>query len=224
MSTSASANVVRGVSTWHGSAMTYQFFRPVPARYGLEACQHRIPVHEAANASAPSPHGRPRLRRRDQRDQQGRPLRLRGQGHEGGAVGPSQRQEDAQRRSGFTTAYQRAMPDFVAQLRFDLAGRAVRYLSDRGVVYTEDVAMVSDRPWAQLELVHEQWLPAPLAVAERQLIQRPQESSALGRRQGTAVPAGIGAAHDQHGQEALAVFLDSHVFRQMPALHGFASK
>ncbi|MGP3962759.1 protein kinase domain-containing protein [Nonomuraea sp. 3N208] len=51
-----------------------------------------------------------------------------------------------QRRSSFTTVYQRAMPDFVAQLRFDLAGRAVRFLSDRGVVYTEDVAMVFDRP------------------------------------------------------------------------------
>ncbi|MEV0143886.1 helix-turn-helix domain-containing protein [Nonomuraea sp. NPDC050733] len=51
-----------------------------------------------------------------------------------------------QRRSGFTTAYQRAMPDLVAQLRFDLAGRAVRYLSGSGVVHTEDVAMVFDRP------------------------------------------------------------------------------
>ncbi|MGP3911697.1 WD40 repeat domain-containing protein, partial [Nonomuraea sp. 10N515B] len=51
-----------------------------------------------------------------------------------------------QRRSGFTTAYQRAMPDLVAQLRFDLAGRTVRYLNDSGVVYTEDVAMAFDRP------------------------------------------------------------------------------
>jgi WD40 repeat protein len=50
------------------------------------------------------------------------------------------------RRSDLTTVYERAMPDFVAQLRFDLAGRAVRYLNDRGVVYTEDVAMVFDRP------------------------------------------------------------------------------
>ncbi|WP_327585615.1 WD40 repeat domain-containing serine/threonine-protein kinase [Nonomuraea sp. NBC_00507] len=52
------------------------------------------------------------------------------------------------RRSDLTTVYERAMPDFVAQLRFDLAGRAVRYLNDRGVVYTEDVAMVFDRPIA----------------------------------------------------------------------------
>ncbi|WP_268961173.1 hypothetical protein [Nonomuraea cypriaca] len=35
--------------------MTYQFLRPVLARYGLGACQHRVPVHEAANASAPAP-------------------------------------------------------------------------------------------------------------------------------------------------------------------------
>ncbi|MDP9849567.1 hypothetical protein [Streptosporangium lutulentum] len=43
------------MSTWHRWAMTYQFFRLVPARYGLGACQHRVPVHEAANASAPAP-------------------------------------------------------------------------------------------------------------------------------------------------------------------------
>ncbi|MDP4506526.1 serine/threonine-protein kinase [Nonomuraea turcica] len=53
-----------------------------------------------------------------------------------------------QRRSGFATVYERAMPDFVAQLGFDLAGRAVRYLNDRGVVYTEDVSMAFDRPIA----------------------------------------------------------------------------
>ena len=35
--------------------MTYQFFRPAPDRYGLGACQHSVPVHEAANASAPAP-------------------------------------------------------------------------------------------------------------------------------------------------------------------------
>ena len=63
MSTSASANVVRGVSTWHGWAMTYQFFRPALARYGLGACQHRVPVHEAANASAPAPEIRTRTDR-----------------------------------------------------------------------------------------------------------------------------------------------------------------
>ncbi|MFG6200582.1 hypothetical protein [Nonomuraea sp. JJY05] len=51
-----------------------------------------------------------------------------------------------QRRSGFSTAYQRAMPDFVSQPRFDLAGRAIRYLNDHGTVYTEDVAMAFDRP------------------------------------------------------------------------------
>ena len=55
MSTSASANVVAGASTWHGRAVTYQFFRPVPGRYGLGACQHRVPVHAAANASASAP-------------------------------------------------------------------------------------------------------------------------------------------------------------------------
>ena len=55
MSTSASRNVVGGASRSGGWAVTYQFFRPVLDRYGLGACQHSVPVHEAANASASAP-------------------------------------------------------------------------------------------------------------------------------------------------------------------------
>ena len=43
------------IASRQGRALTYQFFRPVPARYGLGACQHSVPVHVAANASAPAP-------------------------------------------------------------------------------------------------------------------------------------------------------------------------
>jgi hypothetical protein len=52
-----------GVSTWQGRATTYQFFRPARCRYGLGACQHRVPVHESANDSACSPRIRTRTDR-----------------------------------------------------------------------------------------------------------------------------------------------------------------
>ncbi|MEW9553259.1 WD40 repeat domain-containing serine/threonine protein kinase [Nonomuraea sp. NPDC050783] len=50
------------------------------------------------------------------------------------------------RRSNYTTAYRHALPASVSRLRFDLAGRAVRYLDEQGAVYTEDLSTVFDRP------------------------------------------------------------------------------
>ncbi|MCK2217746.1 WD40 repeat domain-containing serine/threonine-protein kinase [Actinomadura sp. ATCC 31491] len=50
------------------------------------------------------------------------------------------------RRSSFGGVYQRALPEITGRLRFDLAGRAVRYLDGRGAVRTEDVSMVFDQP------------------------------------------------------------------------------
>ncbi|MEU7855613.1 serine/threonine-protein kinase [Nonomuraea sp. NPDC049141] len=46
----------------------------------------------------------------------------------------------------YDTVYSQAMPAFVGGLRFDLAGRAVRYLDEHGAVHTEDVSMVFDPP------------------------------------------------------------------------------
>ncbi|MBE1593345.1 protein kinase [Nonomuraea angiospora] len=46
----------------------------------------------------------------------------------------------------YVTVYSQAMPAFVGGLRFDLAGRAVRYLDEHGAVHTEDVSMVFDPP------------------------------------------------------------------------------
>ncbi|MFI7223189.1 protein kinase [Nonomuraea angiospora] len=46
----------------------------------------------------------------------------------------------------YVTVYSQAMPAFVGGLRFDLAGRAVRYLDEHGAVHTEDVSMVFDQP------------------------------------------------------------------------------
>ncbi|MGP3961675.1 protein kinase domain-containing protein [Nonomuraea sp. 3N208] len=46
----------------------------------------------------------------------------------------------------YNTVYSQALPAFVGGLRFDLAGRAVRYLDGHGAVHTEDVSMVFDPP------------------------------------------------------------------------------
>ncbi|MFC4112514.1 WD40 repeat domain-containing serine/threonine protein kinase [Nonomuraea zeae] len=47
-------------------------------------------------------------------------------------------------RSGFEAVYERALPASVERLRFDLDGRAVRYLTEHGAVLTEDVSTVFD--------------------------------------------------------------------------------
>ncbi|MFI6731389.1 serine/threonine-protein kinase [Nonomuraea sp. NPDC050451] len=85
------------------------------------------------------------------------------------------------RRSDLTTVYERAMPDFVAQLRFDLAGRAVRYLSDRGVVYTEDVATVFDRPITSGEGNSVQLDPSARVLAEVNMDRLDVRDTATGR-------------------------------------------
>ncbi|WP_433435478.1 protein kinase domain-containing protein [Nonomuraea sp. CA-141351] len=46
----------------------------------------------------------------------------------------------------YVTVYSQAMPAFVGALRFDHAGRAVRYLDEHGAVHIEDVSMVFDPP------------------------------------------------------------------------------
>ncbi|WP_393162189.1 WD40 repeat domain-containing serine/threonine protein kinase [Nonomuraea marmarensis] len=50
------------------------------------------------------------------------------------------------RRPGFGVVLRREMPGTVSQLRYDLAGRAIRYLSEHGTVYTVDVSLLFDRP------------------------------------------------------------------------------